>query len=254
MIEKILHELGLKEKETKVYLTILEQSKITPARVAGLTGINRSTVYSIVKDLLEKGIIIEDLGNKQTYLIALPPEDLKNLTRKEEQRLQIKKQLVDQAIGELKKLVKDARYPIPKISFIYEEDLEDYLYKQASVWSDNIMKNDSIWWGFQDPSFVKRYADWIDWFWKKCAHKKLSLRLLTSESKAEIEMRTKGYDRRLIKFWDKGESFTATTWVTGDYLILIVTDQKPYYLVQIHDSRMAQNMRELFKAIWEDIE
>ncbi len=253
MINNILSELGLKEKEIEIYLKILEQGKTTPAHIARLTGINRSTTYNIAKGLIERGIILEDVGDKQIYLIALPPEELKNITRKEERELLDKKNLIEQAVSELKAISKNVEYSIPKINFVYEESLEDYMYKQAPIWSQSIMKYDTIWWGFQDPTFVKYYSKWIDWFWTKSSPDKLSLRLLSNESKAEEEMKKLNYERRLIKFWDGDGHFTATTWVCGDYLILVVTDQKPHYLMQIHDAKLADNMREIFKGIWKGI-
>jgi predicted transcriptional regulator len=251
MINKLLSELGFKPKEIRLYLAILEQGKITPARAAKVAGINRTTAYIIAKELVEKGLIAEDLAGKQKYLIALPPDDLKDISRKEEEDLQKKKSLIDTAINELKSMTKNTRYSIPKITFVYEEDMEAFYYKQSPIWSDSIMKKDTIWWGFQDPSFSKHYTIWIEWFWKNCAHKKLSVRLLTNESKYENIISSKQYERRLIKFWDREGDFTGSTWVAGDYLIFAVTNQKPHYFVQIYDATLAHNMRELFKGIWE---
>ncbi len=53
--------------------------------------------------------------------------------------------------------------------------------------------------------------------------------------------------------WDKAGKFTATTWVCGDYLILVSTAQHPHYLVQINDKILAHNMREVFKGIWQGL-
>jgi hypothetical protein len=63
-------------------------------------------------------------------------------------------------------------------------------------------------------------------------------------------MKSRGYTKRLIKFWKNSGEFTATTWVIGDYIVMLVTDQRPCYVVQIHDELLAQNMRTLFKDIW----
>ncbi len=46
-------------------------------------------------------------------------------------------------------------------------------------------------------------------------------------------------------------NFTANTWVCGDYLILISTHQRPFYLIEIHDAMLAYNIRELFKKLWD---
>jgi predicted transcriptional regulator len=251
MVEQLLKQLGFAEKEIKVYLTVLEQGKTTPANVALLTGINRSTVYSIAKDLLEKGVIAEDIAGTKGYLVALPPTDLKNLARKEERELQTKKVLIEQIATELQNFTKNTKYSVPKISFIYEEDLENFLYKQAPVWNQSILSKDGTWWGFQDPTFVQHYQKWVDWYWQSSAPENLILKLLSNDTQHEKKVAEKGYERRLIKFWNKGNNFTATTWICGDYLIMVTTNQHPHCLVQIHDATLAHNMREMFKNIWE---
>jgi hypothetical protein len=253
MIKELLKKLGFGEKEIEVYLTILKHGKISPAHIARLTGIKRPTVYSITKELLEKEVIVEDLASKQSFFIALPPEDLKNLIHVEERKLQAKKHLISKAVQELQGYTRDVKYSIPKIQFVYEEDLEKFLYKQAALWNESVMKDDKTWWGFQDPDFVKQYQAWIDWYWTKAVPPGLTLQLLSNQSPVEVEMANKGYIQRIIKFWKNTNNVTATTWVCGDYLIMIMTSKNPHYLVQIHDRVLAHNMREMFKTIWHSI-
>jgi hypothetical protein len=60
------------------------------------------------------------------------------------------------------------------------------------------------------------------------------------------------FQQRVMKFWDNND-FTASTWINGDYLVLIQTQKKPFYLVQIYDKLMAYNMREIFKTLWKTV-
>lgn len=253
MIHDLLTQLGFNKKEIEVYLTILKHGKITPAHIAKITGIKRPTVYSTVKELLLKRVIVEDLGTSQSFLLALPPEDLQNIIRSEEQKIRDKKQIIQKTITELQEFAKKTPYSVPKIQFVYEGDLDTFLYKQAPLWCESIMQKDAVWWGFQDPSFVEHYQKWIDWFWKESAPRELSVKLLSNQSQIESDMVKREYERRLIRFWAHAGKFTATTWVCGEYLILVMTAQRPHYLVQIHDRILADNMRELFKSIWMSI-
>lgn len=254
MYQELLKQLGLNDKEITVYLTVLQQGKVTPADLAKLTGINRTTVYSIAKMLIQQGIITEDLGSPQRYLVALPPVDLARLVQNEERKLAEKKKIVTQAIEELQQFTKKTQYSIPKIVFIAQEQLEDYLYKRTPEWNRSSAETaNTICWGFQDTSFVVHYEDWIDWSWKVGNPKNLVWRLITNQADIEQAMKKKEYERRNIKFWDASTTFTATTWVCGDYLIMIMTSQRPHYLVEIHDAVLAHNMRELFKGIWKTL-
>ncbi|MBU1118368.1 Rrf2 family transcriptional regulator [Patescibacteria group bacterium] len=253
MLQQLLQKLDFDSKETDVYLTILEQGKVSATEIAQITKINRTTVYSVTKELLSKGVITEDLGGKTRYYLANPPSDLYILSEKEEKMVQKKKKTISKAITELERLAKDTRYSIPKINFIDESEIEKYLYKNSAKWNESIMKDDTTWWGFQDHTFVDYFENWIDWYWKESVPKDLQLKLLSNEPKTETRMEKKKYRRRDIRFWKESKKFTATTWVNGDYIIMIITKQHPHYLIEIHDTIMAHNMRELFKGIWKQL-
>lgn len=253
MIQQLLKPLGFTEKETTVYIAILQKGKIAPAEVAKITGINRATVYSIAKKLVKKGVIAEDLGGPARYFVALPLEDLKLLTKKEEKGLEQKKNAINKAIKELKVFSKDAKYTVPKIVFVDGKNLEKYLYKQSKIWSNSIMKRDGTWWGFQDESYAKHYEKVIDWYWKGVVPKGLSLKLLTNRSVIERKMEKKKYAQRKIKFWNDSKKFTASTWVCGDYLVVVVTNQQPHYLIEIYDATLANSIRGVFEGLWNKV-
>ncbi len=140
-------------------------------------------------------------------------------------------------------------YPVPRLRFVEESELRDYLFQNADRWNESVLSKDGIWYGFQDHSFVEQYEDWIDWTVKKFKGKKYQVRLFSNASKIEEKLEGK-IPERSIKFL-KSSRFTATTWVVGDYLVMIATASKPFYLVEIHDALMAENMREVFRNMWE---
>ncbi len=253
MIQETLQQLNFSPKEIEIYLSILQQGKALPTDIAKMTGINRTTVYSVAKELIKKGVIGEDIAGPVSYLVAKPPRELDMLVAREEKTLQKKKTLVGQAIRELEKVAENTRYAIPKVAFIPQEDIDAYLYKRTPVWNESLLKYDMTWWGFQDDTFVEHYGKWIDWYWQDGATKSIALQLLTNDSEIEKEMEKKRYTKRKIKFWG-GTEFTATTWINGDYVVMIVTSQRPHYLVEIHDATLAHNLREVFKGIWKSLE
>jgi sugar-specific transcriptional regulator TrmB len=249
MINELLIKIGLNEKEIQIYLTVLQYGKITPAALAKVVGINRTTVYSSAKELVVKGLITEDLAGPTISLIAKSPEELVAWLEQEERRVRNKKELAKRAISELQTTIKTRQFALPKIVFIPENEIESYLYKQTKTWNESTNKRDGIWWGFQDQTFVANYEKWIDWYWEYAKPEVKQLRLLSNESAEQIKK--KKFTKRQIRFWDQSKNFTATTWIGGDYVIMIVTSQKPFYLVEIHDAVLAHNQREVFKGIWE---
>jgi predicted DNA-binding transcriptional regulator len=252
MAENLLRELGLGEKEITIYLAILRSGKTTAAELSTITKINRTTVYAVAKELISKGIVAEDISTPVAHLLALPPKDLNNLVTREQAELENKKALVDRAVEELKLVVADTKYSIPKLVFIGEGEVEKYLYQQTPIWIESTKEKGGVWWGFQDPSILENYGVWIDWFWKKANKGRVELQLLTSDSAVEAQLQGK-YPGRQVKFWKEGgQKFTSTIWVIGDYIVMVNTTQKPHHLVEIHDSGMAHNLREFFKGIWQN--
>jgi len=140
MISDTLKQLGFQGKEVDVYLEVLKRGKTTPAAVAKATGINRATVYSVSKGLLERGVLTEDLAGKSLYLVAKPADDLTVLIDRASKELNKKKRLVHDAIDELSQIASGTQYSIPRIRFIEDENVEDHLYKQISVWNESIMR------------------------------------------------------------------------------------------------------------------
>ncbi len=248
MIPELLKQLGFGDKEIVVYTTLLQHGKLTPAALGRIAKINRTTVYSTAKELVQKGVIAEDLGGANLYLVAKPPSDLDNLLKKEEKQLQEKKVIIKNAIEELQGITKATQYTIPKIIFKAQEEVEAHLYEQTPKWDESILKYDGIWWGFQDHTFVQHYEKWIDWYWQTGSNPATKLKLLSNEVAEKIK-KTK-YERRQISFWKESHNFKTTTWILGDYVVMIVTNQRPHYLVEIHDATLAHDQREVFKGIW----
>ena len=252
-LEALLIKLGFGPKEVDLYLAIQKHGKITPAQLAQATGINRTTVYSTAKELIKRGVVTEDLGGKQRFLIASPVDSLASAVRREQKELDSKKELVNEAMKALEEVAKDAEYSIPKIQFITEDKLEDFLYSRTPTWNKSIMEVDGTYLGFQEQAFAEQYADWIKWYWSDYP-KGMKFNLLSNDSEAEKNVASRTSPDRKITFWKDSVKFTATTWVMGDYVVMFVTSSKPQYLVEIHDKVFAQNQRELFKAILEDID
>jgi len=253
MLQKNLQNLGLGDREIEVYLAIIELGKSTPAQIARKTTINRTTVYANIKSLLKKGLIGEDLGGKSLYLFALPVESLHKFVENEEERLNNKKKLIKKTIKEIEDIpLANQNYSVPKIRFIEEKDMENFLYASIEKWNKDALNTDGICWGFQDHSFAEQYKEWIDWVIEKFPKNKVNL--LSNRSMVEKSMNKKKLKGiRDVKFWKKNIDFSASTWVMGNYLIMLITRQRPNYIVEMHDEVMAHNMREVFKNIWNDV-
>src|SRR3972149_8947994 len=116
ILEKILEDLGLSEKEAKVYLACLELGESAPADIAKHSGINRATTYVITEKLVKDGLMSHLEKDKKTYFIAENPEQLLRLLRKQEQDIKNKEQEFQKYLPELKTIF-DTAGEKPRVRF-----------------------------------------------------------------------------------------------------------------------------------------
>src|SRR3989344_7380726 len=183
-MEKVLKELGLGEKEQVIYKLILEYGKIAPALLARLAKINRTTVYSVADELVEKGLIEEDWGGKVLYYLPVRDEGLQRIITKEKEKAEEKERAVRELGEIIKNIPASKTYSVPKIRFVEEDDLEKYLYEATPRWYESMQTTDTTWYGFQDHTFAEKFEKWIDWSWN-CAPQPIKLKLLTNQSDIE---------------------------------------------------------------------
>lgn len=111
----ILKKLGLSDKEIKIYLALLEFQGISVRGLAQKTGLNRGTVYDILKNLKKVGLAnLHKHKTKQSFS-AEDPEKILLLVENRQKEIEKIKQKALQAIPELKSLQnKEAGQPVTK--------------------------------------------------------------------------------------------------------------------------------------------
>lgn len=249
VMEELFRKLGLNDNEREVYLAVLKAGKIAPNKVAKITSINRTTVYSIGKKLSKTGLITQDFGQKVGYFVATPPEKLVVLFEKEEKQIIEKKKIAQKLAKELSALRSEKHYSVPRIRFIEEAELEPYLYEAYPRWAESVAKVGNVWRGFQDDSFTSRYEKWIEWTWKQPRQKNLRVEFFLNSAAIEKTLKKRHPTRDMKTL--PGSNFDSSFWVTGDYLVMVQTRVRPHYLVEIHDEVLARNQLALFQELWQ---
>lgn len=252
-MEDKLKSLGLTDNEIKVYLCVLENTKITPALVSKKTGVTRPTAYSVGKSLAEKGLIELDELSPTLYFIALPPENISKIVKKEKIEIEEKIKTAEELVKDLSLMPKSKSYSVPRLKFIDENHMEQFLVDSLPRYSKSAQLRDKTWWGVQDHTFLEKYPDIFKVFFKDSPKDIISKIITNAEGVPALSKVI--YDdyikRRNTKFWKAAEKIGVTQEVAGDYVIIINTQSRPHYMIEIYDTVMAENQRQLFKGLWE---
>lgn len=247
MIEDKLEKIGFNPKEIEIYLIVYKYKHILPATIAYLSKINRTTVYSLLKVLIEKNLISEETRDGKKEIICLPTENLNNLIYREKIELDKKEKIVNEIISDLQKS-DNSIIQIPEVKTISHDNIETYLYSNFEKWNKSSIQFDSTWWWFQDNLFPYEYIDWIDYVWKESPNN-IFLKLFSDNSEVEKNI-WKKFERREIIFSENMNDFDGTIWVIWDYIINIYLRNKPHYMNEVYNPILAKNLRKVFKTVW----
>ncbi len=75
-LKDVLEDIGLTEKEAKVYLTLLELKEALPSVISKHSGVKRPTTYLILEQLVKKGLAGRAQKGKFEYFQATSPSTL----------------------------------------------------------------------------------------------------------------------------------------------------------------------------------
>lgn len=246
--------LGLSEKESSVYLELVQTGKTTAHLLSKRLKIPRTTAYWALDSLVSRGLASIEHRKNTTFYAPNQPEALSRMVEEERRRssdlIQQKQNTAIEIAQEIRPFFQRQGLMIPRIQFFEgEEGVRALLYDHTLKWQKSIEQYDNTWWGYQDHTFAETYLDWLEYTWKMKRQNE-HYKIVTNTSEIEQKLAKVAPSRRM-KFIQQHLKFSSTTWVVGDYIVLIMTSQKPHYAFQLHNALFAQNIRSVFQMLWE---
>jgi sugar-specific transcriptional regulator TrmB len=243
--DEILQNLGLDERQSLIYLTLLENGPLLPQGVAKKTGIKRSTLYLVFPEMLQKGILGEVTLGKRNLLQAISPDVLF-----EEQERKFKD--LKEGMAELLSLYRIQGIK-PKVS-VYEG-----FEGVKRVFMDMLERGHERCGFDRIAKYDKRILDWVvRYFVPKRIKLGLKVRAIVTEEKLGREYMARGKEYlRETRFVPLNKfPFTACeTWVYGNKISFMTIKEKgPLMGVIIESKDLSQNLRALFELAWEGAE
>lgn len=249
MQETLLEDLGLSPHEAKLYQSVAKAKQIAPAELAKAIGVKRTTAYSMARSLVEKGFLTEDGTRRPRVFMPATPEDLRSAIEMEKKRSENRQTLLAKLAEEVSMTNAETAYPVPRIRFIEEGKMKEYFYQAIPLWNESMIATKEYgFYGFQDSTYVNYFEELLHWWWTQ-APDEFEVYMLTNLAGGEKRMVGK-YERRHMKYWGEATDFISSTWVTGNYVIMINTRQKPFYAIEIQSKLLAHDQREVFKNLW----
>lgn len=230
--QELLQNLGLEEKESKVYLVLLKLSEATATAISEKANLDRTLIYQLANKLIEKGLVsyiiknnvkyfypanpkklLQDLKNKEKELQKIMPK-LINLTKTQEQETKVE---IYRGMEGLKTILKDII-----------RTKEDYIAFGEEGRPQKILSID------------------MHQFLKELEKNKIKEKVLVREDLRKKVLKSKN---SIFKYLPKEHLSPVTTIVYGDKTANFIWTS-PYHVIVITNKEVANSFRSHFKALW----
>lgn len=235
----VLKNLGLTENEASVYLTSLSLGPTTILKISKSSQIRRTTVYSIIESLKNKGLMhIKPTGLKQLY-VAEAPDLLDNIIKNKKSALE---KLLPQfnALYNLKGSESTINYyeGLPAVKNIYETFL-----KPLKRGDDYLVISDMQKFFDLDRKYFENYLE-------KRTKSPVRARLISTDSEQARYM--KKYARNMnheIKILPAKSKLSVDVMIVPNKLTIFNLEE-PISAISIENKSIIELHRDMFEIIW----
>ena len=239
MVESVLRDLGLSEREVKVYIALLEIGETTVGPIASKSRIQHSKIYQVIEKLVDKGLATFIIKSKTKYFQAQDPKFLLYLLKEKEKqlsnilpKLQLKRKFSNQR--QTARVYEGYR----AIQSLYEM-LIDGLDKTSYYYVFPFKKE------YLSSPFAMRFLRKAH---LKLAEKKIDDRLIAHQSiKKQFKENYQGINNLKCRFTK--EDFPLGLMIVNDKIINVIWGERPT-AIEIRSEQLAEQYKKFFLEMW----
>ncbi len=239
-ILKELEEIGLSEREARVYVASLELGPTTAQKISAKAQIARPTTYLIIESLRERGLMSTFREGKKNYFLAGKPSQLEYLIATQREELERRSTAMSRIVGYVEKMNKGDD---EKIDLFINEGPQSILEIQNFVLEgepdEEIIE-------LTDQARVRKYLPPPT----KC-RKRTKIRTTKKHRCliANMENENEGIDWN-SRAVTKGSNMGADLYVHGDDVAFLILGQK-IQTIRIRNADVAKTLKMLFSHAWD---
>jgi len=247
MIKNLLEQLNFSEKESSVYLALLEIGSGKAKEISKKTGLNRTTVYDICDELLGKGLLSKYKKGAGTYFNALDPKHLLTYLEreKEEQTKKIEKQKkeVSELLPQLISL-QNIFTAKPKVQFFEGEKGMREAYEDTLTSKEIILAYANV------ETMHEGLPNFFPEYYKRRAENKIFIRAILPRNKLSIERSTRNQEEmRDTRFLLESEmTFSPEVNIYNNKILIASWKEKMAILIE--SKELADLQKLTFNLLW----
>lgn len=239
-----LQSFGFSEKETIVYIALLELGKGTVRQISSKAGINRTTSYDILGSLANKELVTVSGKEPKSEYAVEPPEAITAYLKKvaEETAEHIKKS--EAIIPELELL--HAKQNRPRIRFYEGKEGLKHVYEDTLTSSEPIRAYATV------DDIHKALPNYFPEYYKRRAGKNISIRAIAPKTEMGLERKTlDAEEKREIAFVPADKYyFSPEINIYDDKVMIASWREKLGVIIESHE--IADAMKKIYELAWSE--
>lgn len=248
MIKNLLSTLDFSEKESLVYLALLEIGSGKAQEIAKKTGLNRTTVYDLFEVLMQKGLVSKFKKGSATFFNALEPKHLLTYLdrEKEEQakKIEKQKQKVSQLLPQLISL-QNIFTNKPKVQFFEGEKGMREAYENTLTSTEIILAYANVQTMHEGlPAFFPEY-------YARRAEKGIFIKAIIPRNELSIERATKNQTEMRDTRFLPDEEMTFSPEVNIYNNKILIASWKEKMAIIIESKELADLQKLIFNLLWD---
>ncbi len=242
-IQNIFELLNLKDEHLKVYLANLEWGETIITNIARKSKLPRTTVYILIKDLLDIGLVTQTMKDGKALYIAADPEFIRTLLEQRQIELKNSISYITKNMAELK-AKQNANPKKPKVEFLEGAEGIKQAYNRTFEAKEMLIQCLSE--DYEQVVSEKFMNEYFNRFFKQT---NIKSKELLREADDEY-IKKYGSEKNLqLKVQVKGKVETDF-WIYEDKVVFVSFNKDRPYALSIEDVDIAKAMKNLYELAW----
>jgi sugar-specific transcriptional regulator TrmB len=226
-----LHQAGLTENESKVYVTLLELGPSHAGLISRKSGLHRRVVYDTIEMLIQKGLIGYIIKNNVKLFQASNPERILEL-------LEEKEQYVNEIMPQMLSLFSKTKEKEETNFYKGKNGLKTVFEEQLAVGKEILILGAS-------PLAYEILQFYFKWFDKRRVENRIKARIIFNKTERKPRI---PYSE--IRFLPEKYSSPLAVNIYGDKVAIILWSKEKPFAVVITQKEIADGYRKHFELMW----
>lgn len=249
-MKEVLEEIGLGDKESRLYLAILELGSATVRELAKKVDLNRTTCYDVLALLVKRGLVSKFKKKGRTYFQAADPRRLLAYLEREKEevakRLDTQKKKVEEVLPEFRSLLAPSATR-PKVQFFEGEKGMREAYEDSLTSKETILAYANVQTMYEGlPYFFPEY-------FSRRAKARIPIRAIFPDNpRSRAQVKHNQEELRETRFLPRQElSFTPEINIYNNKMLIASWKEKVAIIIESRE--LADLQKLIFGLIWEHL-